>query len=75
MLRREARLRKEFLYRKALEEGARKQREQQETLKQALDANKPIPHELRHSAHSLASALAYDEGSVAGMAQDGLASC
>lgn len=67
MLRREARLRKEFLYRKALEERERKLREQRERLQEALDTNKAIPNELKRSAHSLASTLAYDENSITGM--------
>lgn len=66
MLRREARLRKEFLYRKAIEERDHKLKEQKERLKDALDSNKAIPGELRHTAHALARSLAYDEHSTAG---------
>lgn len=62
MLRREARLRKEFLFRKAGEEQERKQHEQRMRIKEALDANRPIPAELRSEAAALAETLAYDEG-------------
>jgi U3 small nucleolar ribonucleoprotein protein IMP4 len=62
MLRREARLRKEFLYRKALEENERKLSGQKDALQQALDTNKPIPRELRKDAVKLANSLTYDNG-------------
>lgn len=62
MLRRDARLRKEFLYRKAIEDKERKLHEKKIRLKKALDENKPIPHDLRSEATQLADALAYDEG-------------
>ena len=71
MLRREARLRKEFLYRKALEEKDRKQQEQKLQLKNALDSNKPIPKELKRDAVKLAEALSYDQN-VTGTALDNL---
>ena len=62
MLRREARLRKEFLYRKALEEKEKKLYDQKIKLKEALDTNKPIPKELQKDAATLAATLSYDEG-------------
>jgi hypothetical protein len=62
MLRREARLRKEFLYRKALEEKEKKLYDQKMKLKEALDTNKPIPKELQKEAATLAASLSYDEG-------------
>lgn len=65
MLRRDIRLRKEFLFRKAQEEKDRKIHEKKLKLKQALDENKPIPADLRQEAAQLAEALTYDE-SLAG---------
>ncbi len=61
MLRRDARLRKEFLYRKALEDKERKLYDQKVRLKSALDENKNIPADLRKDAAHLAELLAYDE--------------
>lgn len=62
MLRREARLRKEFLYRKALEERENKLQEGKARIKEALESNRPIPAELRQDAVALASAATFDEG-------------
>lgn len=62
MLRREARLRKEFLYRKSLEKKETQARENAEKIKRALEANLPIPPELRAEAAELTEKLAYDEG-------------
>ena len=62
MLRRDTRLRKEFLYRKSLEERERRMHDKKQRLKQALDENKPIPQDLREDAAALADALALDAG-------------
>lgn len=62
MLRREARLRKEFLYRKSLEKQDTQLRESTTRVKKALDSNAPIPAELRAEAAELTEKLAYDEG-------------
>lgn len=61
MLRREARLRKEFLYRKALEEKEKKLYDNKCALKDALENNRPIPVELRKEATSIAEALSFDD--------------
>lgn len=61
MQRREARLRKEYLYRKSLEEKERRLFEQKSRLKKSLDSSEPIPHDLRNDAVDLAKKLAYDE--------------
>lgn len=62
MQRREARLRKEYLYRKSLEEKERRLFEQKSRLKKSLDSSEPIPHDLRNDAVDLAKKLTYDEG-------------
>jgi U3 small nucleolar ribonucleoprotein protein IMP4 len=62
MLRREARLKKEFIYRKSLEEKDRKTQEKRQRLKKALDENQPIPQDLREEASELAEALSFDAG-------------
>ncbi|XP_022095938.1 U3 small nucleolar ribonucleoprotein protein IMP4-like isoform X1 [Acanthaster planci] len=61
MLRRQARQRREYLYRKSLESKDRIISERKRKLKEALDENKPIPTELRKDALSLQKALAYDD--------------
>ena len=61
MLRRDARLRKEFLYKKALEQTDRELNDRKKRLKDALESNKPIPAELKKEASLLAQALAFDD--------------
>ncbi|XP_067833573.1 U3 small nucleolar ribonucleoprotein protein IMP4 isoform X3 [Heptranchias perlo] len=61
MLRREARLRREYLYRKAQEEKLRSIEEKKQKLKCALDENKLIPTELRREALELQKVLEYDD--------------
>lgn len=61
MQRREARLRKEYLYRKSLEEKERRLFEQKSRLKKSLESSEPIPHDLRSDAVDLAKKLTYDE--------------
>eukprot|EP00123_Amoebidium_parasiticum_P020415 comp4951_c0_seq1/m.1043 comp4951_c0_seq1/g.1043 ORF comp4951_c0_seq1/g.1043 comp4951_c0_seq1/m.1043 type:complete len:288 (-) comp4951_c0_seq1:21-884(-) len=53
MIRRQARLRKEYLYRKALEEKEKQTAERKRKLKEAIKAGKPIPTELRKEESSL----------------------
>ncbi|XP_067833572.1 U3 small nucleolar ribonucleoprotein protein IMP4 isoform X2 [Heptranchias perlo] len=60
-LRREARLRREYLYRKAQEEKLRSIEEKKQKLKCALDENKLIPTELRREALELQKVLEYDD--------------
>lgn len=50
MLRRTARLRKEYLYRKSLEEKERQLSERKRRVREAVEAGKPIPTDLRGPA-------------------------
>jgi len=61
MIRREVRLRKEYLYRKSLEDQKRSIQEKKQKLKNALDEGKAIPTELRKDEVELRKLLAYDE--------------
>uniref|UniRef100_V9L7N5 U3 small nucleolar ribonucleoprotein IMP4-like protein n=1 Tax=Callorhinchus milii TaxID=7868 RepID=V9L7N5_CALMI len=61
MLRREIRLRREYLYRKAREDSARVIEEKKQKLKGALDENKLIPTEVRRDALDLQKLLEYDD--------------
>ncbi|KAH8020633.1 hypothetical protein HPB51_002582 [Rhipicephalus microplus] len=61
MLRRLARERREYLYRKSIEDKRRTIEEKKERLKQALEENRPIPYELREEALNLQRALDWDD--------------
>ncbi|RXM36028.1 U3 small nucleolar ribonucleoprotein IMP4 [Acipenser ruthenus] len=61
MLRREARLRREYLYRKAREDQAHTIEDKKEKLKRALDENRLIPTEIRQEALQLQTLLEYDD--------------
>ena len=61
MLRRDARLRKEFLYKKALEQTDRELNNRKNRLKDALESNRLIPMELKKEASLLAQTLAFDD--------------
>lgn len=61
MLRREVRLRKEYLYRKSLEDQRKTVYEKKQKLKLALDEGKVIPTELRKDESQLRKLLAYDD--------------
>lgn len=61
MLRREVRLRKEYLYRKSIEAQQRAIQEKKQKLKYALDEGKPIPTELRKEESDLRKLIAYDD--------------
>jgi len=61
MLRREVRLRKEYLYRKSLEAQQKAIQEKKQKLQYALDEGKPIPTELRKEEPELRKLLAYDD--------------
>lgn len=61
MLRREVRLRKEYLYRKSLESQQKAIQEKKQKLQYALDEGKPIPTELRKDEPELRKLLAYDD--------------
>ncbi|KAI5088139.1 U3 small nucleolar ribonucleoprotein IMP4 [Silurus meridionalis] len=60
-LRREARLRKEYLFRKAQEERLRSREEKKQKLKSALDDNRLIPTEIRKQALQLQRQLEFDD--------------
>uniref|UniRef100_A0A8D8YW05 U3 small nucleolar ribonucleoprotein protein IMP4 n=1 Tax=Cacopsylla melanoneura TaxID=428564 RepID=A0A8D8YW05_9HEMI len=63
MLRRQARLRREYLYRKSLEEKQRAIQEKKDRLRKSLDGNKKIPTDLKNQALSLQRKLDWeDEG-------------
>ncbi|KAJ3161020.1 snoRNA-binding rRNA-processing protein imp4 [Geranomyces variabilis] len=61
MIRRQSRLRREYLYRKALETKDRQIYERKQELKEALESGRPIPGELRKEASALQKDLQYDE--------------
>lgn len=61
MLRRQARLRREYLYRKSLEDQERQTKERKRKIKDALDSDKPIPTDLRGEALKLQKALEFDD--------------
>ena len=61
MLRREARLRKEYLYRKALEASEKRTDGQKDILRTCLEQNVPIPAGIRHEAVGLTAALGFEE--------------
>ncbi|KAJ7376713.1 snoRNA-binding rRNA-processing protein imp4 [Desmophyllum pertusum] len=61
MLRRQARLRREYLYRKSAEEQERSTYERKKKLKTALEEGKPIPTELRKDEAALRKAIEFDD--------------
>uniref|UniRef100_H0W7B1 IMP U3 small nucleolar ribonucleoprotein 4 n=1 Tax=Cavia porcellus TaxID=10141 RepID=H0W7B1_CAVPO len=61
MLRREARLRREYLYRKAREEARQRAQERKEKVRRALEENRLIPTELRQEALDLQGSLEFDD--------------
>ena len=61
MLRRQIRQRKEYIYRKTIEQRERTIQEKKQKLKRALDENKPIPTDLRDVAISLHKTLDWDD--------------
>ncbi|KAM8784881.1 U3 small nucleolar ribonucleoprotein IMP4 isoform 4-T4 [Rhynchonycteris naso] len=67
MLRREARLRREYLYRKALEEAQRAAQEKKEKVRRALEENRLIPTELRREALALQGSLEFDDAGGEGV--------
>jgi len=63
MLRRQARLRREYIYRKSIEERDRSIQEKKEKIKRALDENRSIPTDLQKDALDLQKAAEWiDEG-------------
>ncbi|KAJ2726225.1 snoRNA-binding rRNA-processing protein imp4 [Coemansia sp. Benny D115] len=61
MIRRQARLRREYLYKKSMELQERQTFEKKQKLKEALRDGKPIPTELQNEAEELSRALKLDE--------------
>ncbi|KAI8817082.1 anticodon-binding protein [Fimicolochytrium jonesii] len=61
MIRRQTRMRREYLYRKALETKDRQIYDRKQALKEAVESGKPIPVELRKEANALRKDLQYDE--------------
>lgn len=66
MLRRQARLRREYLYRKSLEATERAISEKKDKIKTSLDTNKVIPTNLRDEALHLQKALEWDDEGAEG---------
>uniref|UniRef100_H3ARL3 IMP U3 small nucleolar ribonucleoprotein 4 n=1 Tax=Latimeria chalumnae TaxID=7897 RepID=H3ARL3_LATCH len=60
-MRREARLRREYLYRKSQEDKQRSTEEKKQKLKHALDENQLIPTEIRREALELQQALEFNK--------------
>ncbi|XP_054943393.1 U3 small nucleolar ribonucleoprotein protein IMP4 isoform X1 [Physeter macrocephalus] len=67
MLRREARLRREYLYRKACEEARRTAQERKDKVRRALEENRLIPTELRREALALQGSLEFDDAGGEGV--------
>lgn len=61
MIRRQTRLRKEYLYKKSKEVQSRQIWERKQRLKQAIKDGKPIPSELKEEALQIQKELEYDE--------------
>lgn len=67
MLRRQARQRREYLYRKSIEDKRRSIAEKKEKVKKALEENRPIPQTVRNDALFLQKALDWDDGGAEGI--------
>ncbi len=61
MLRRQARLRREYLYRKSLEGKEREEYEKKRLVKQALAEGKPLPTELQSEEGQLMKGIDADD--------------
>lgn len=62
MLRRDARLRKEYLYRKSLQEKEIAHFEQKQKLKESLQNNFTLSGDLKHDTEKVVRDMVYDEG-------------
>lgn len=60
-LRRNQRLKKEYLFRKSLEGKERERHDRKERIKHALQTGKPIPTELRQEADQLKKEMEMDD--------------
>eukprot|EP00252_Welwitschia_mirabilis_P013234 TRINITY_DN29175_c0_g1_i1.p1 TRINITY_DN29175_c0_g1~~TRINITY_DN29175_c0_g1_i1.p1 ORF type:complete len:294 (-),score=36.16 TRINITY_DN29175_c0_g1_i1:164-1045(-) len=65
MLRRNIRLRREYLYRKSLEGKERLLYERKRKIRQALEEGKPIPTELRNEAEALRNEIDFEDEQTA----------
>jgi len=63
-LRRNARLRREYLYKKSLEGPAREAFERREAVRAALASGRPLPTELRRDAAAIARELELEDGTA-----------
>lgn len=66
MLRRNTRLRREYLYRKSLEGKERQHYEKKRRVREALEEGKPIPTELRNEELALRREIDLDDQDRAG---------
>ncbi|CAG8434727.1 7806_t:CDS:2 [Diversispora eburnea] len=64
MIRRQTRLRREYLYRKSLETKEKQIFERKQKIKEAIKEGKPIPTELRKEAAELQKELHFDETQI-----------
>ena len=64
-MRRQARLRREYLYRKSLEGKEREEYEKKRLVKQALAEGKPIPTELKGEEEKIRKASELDDDNTA----------
>jgi U3 small nucleolar ribonucleoprotein protein IMP4 len=62
MLRKDARLRKEYLYRKSLQEKEVAHYERKQKLKESLQSSTPLSGDLKYDTEKIAHDVAYDEG-------------
>ncbi|XP_071082580.1 U3 small nucleolar ribonucleoprotein protein IMP4-like isoform X2 [Haliotis cracherodii] len=67
MLRRQARLRREYIYRKSIEERERTIHEKKQKIKQSLEENKIVPVDLRKDAVYLEKTLDWDGDGADGL--------
>ncbi|KAH8550659.1 anticodon-binding protein [Umbelopsis sp. PMI_123] len=61
MIRRNTRLRREYLYRKSLESKERATFERKQQIKEAIEQGKPVPTELRNTGDTMKADLPFDE--------------
>ena len=66
MIRRTARLRREFIYRKSLEGKERELYEKKRKIRQCLEEGKPIPNELKQQEAALREELSLEDVQTAG---------
>ncbi|RKO95939.1 hypothetical protein CAUPRSCDRAFT_4714, partial [Caulochytrium protostelioides] len=65
MLRRQNRLRREYLHRKATETTAKQIYDRKQKLKTAIETGAPIPKDIRQAAVKIQKQLAFDEAEAA----------